>query len=63
MINLGTFIICCICSSLAGVLIGEQIGQAEYEKRTKELKDYYMENTRKLLDFITKIREDKKGGE
>ena len=61
MFNLGTLILSCVLCAFVGYSIGEEIGYKRYQKQTKEIKDYYLESTRKLVDYIA--NEKKKRGE
>lgn len=61
MINLGTFIICCVLSMLIGVMIGEQTEFKRSKEALEDLKNFYHENTKSLVAYIEKMNE-KKGG-
>lgn len=61
MINLGTFILCCALTFFAGILIGESKRHNGELKELNELKSFYHENTKSLVDYISKINEKKKG--
>lgn len=62
MINLGTLIISLLLSAFVGYSIGEDIGYNRYKKHIKEVKDYYYDCTKELVEYITSIK-NKKGGE
>ena len=61
MINLGTFILCCVLSFFMGILIGESKRHNGELKELDELKNFYHENTKSLVAYIEKMNE-KKGG-
>lgn len=63
MINWGTVVILLVLSAFVGYSIGEDIGYKRYEKHTKELKEYYLDCTRKLVEYIVLMDKNKKDGE
>ena len=62
MINLGTFIMCCVLSMFIGMLIGEQTEHKQFKDSMEDLKNFYHENTKSLVAYIEKMNE-KKGSE
>lgn len=62
MISLGSFILCCALCLFVGIFIGEATEHNRFKDSMEDLKNFYHENTKSLVEYIRKIN-DKKGDE